>query len=112
MQTTFPRLLLEHARQRPDAPALREKVYGIWQTTSWAQLAVLVREIAGGLAAAGLKRDDHLVVVGDNRPRLAATMLATQALGAVPIPLYQDAVAAEFAYPINNAEVAFAVVED
>ncbi len=112
MQTTFPRLLLEHARQRPDAPALREKVYGIWQTTSWSQLAALVREIAGGLAAAGLKRDDHLVVVGDNRPRLAATMLATQALGAVPIPLYQDAVAAEFAYPINNAEVAFAVVED
>ncbi len=39
-------------------------------------------------------------------------MLAAQALGAVPIPLYQDAVAAEFVFPINNAEVAFAVVED
>lgn len=112
MQTTFARLLLDHARQRPDAPALREKVYGIWQTLSWAQLAQLVRELAGGLAAAGLKRDDHLVVIGDNRPRLYATMLAAQALGAVPIPLYQDAAATEFAFPINNAEVAFAVVED
>jgi len=30
----------------------------------------------------------------------------------VPIPLYQDAAAAEFTFPINNAEVAFAVVED
>ena len=39
-------------------------------------------------------------------------MLAAQSLGAVPIPLYQDAVAAEFVFPINNAEVAFAVVED
>ena len=39
-------------------------------------------------------------------------MLAAQALGAVPIPLYQDAVAAEFVFPINNAEVAFAIVED
>ncbi|MBX3603962.1 MAG: AMP-binding protein [Piscinibacter sp.] len=112
MQTTFPRLLLEHARQRPDAPALREKVYGIWQTLTWAQLAQLVRELAGGLAAAGLKRDDHLVVIGDNRPRLYATMLAAQALGAVPIPLYQDAAAAEFTFPINNADVRFAVVED
>ncbi|MCX7668696.1 MAG: AMP-binding protein, partial [Anaerolineae bacterium] len=74
--------------------------------------ATLVRHLAGGLAQAGLQRGEHLVVVGENRPRLYATMLAAQSLGAVPVPLYQDAVAAEFVYPINNAEVAFAVVED
>ncbi|WP_418316817.1 AMP-dependent synthetase/ligase [Piscinibacter sakaiensis] len=112
MQMDFPRLLLKHAEERPDAPAMREKVYGIWQTMSWSALATLVREIAGGLAAAGLKRDDHIVVVGDNRPRLYASMLAAQSLGAVPIPLYQDAAAAEFAFPINNADVAMAIVED
>ena len=112
MQTTFPRLLLEHAQRRPGAPALREKVYGIWQTLSWSQLAELVRELAGGLAAAGLVRGQHLVVIGDNRPRLYATMLAAQSLGAVPIPLYQDAAGAEMVFPIVNAEVAFAVVED
>lgn len=112
MQTTFPRLMLEHAAKRPDAPALREKVYGIWQTLTWAGLAALVRDLAGGLAAAGLQRDDHVVVVGDNRPRLYASMLAVQSLGAVPIPLYQDAAAAEFVFPIVNADVAFAIVED
>lgn len=112
MQTTFPRLMFDHAQRRPDAPALREKVYGIWQTLTWAQLAALVREIAGGFAAAGLQRGQHIVVVGDNRPRLSATMLAAQSLGAVPIPLYQDAAATEFVFPIVNAEVAFAVVED
>jgi long-chain acyl-CoA synthetase len=110
--TTFPRLMLEHAAQRPDAPALREKEFGIWQTLSWAQLATLVRELAGGLAAAGLQRGQHLVVVGENRPRLYAAMLAAQSLGAIPVPLYQDAVAGEFVFPIVNAEVAFAVVED
>lgn len=112
MQTTFPRLMLEHAAKRPTAPALREKVYGIWQTLTWAELAQLVRDLAGGFAAAGLKRDDHVVVVGDNRPRLYASMLAAQTLGAVPIPLYQDAAAAEFVFPIVNADVGFAVVED
>ena len=112
MQTTFPRRLLEHARARPEATALREKSYGIWQTTTWAQLAELVRRLACGLAEAGLRRGDHVVVVGDNRPRLYASMLAAQALGAVPIPLYQDAAATEFAFPIHNAEVAFAVVEN
>ncbi|MCB2021443.1 MAG: AMP-binding protein, partial [Burkholderiaceae bacterium] len=112
MQTTFPRSMLAHAKARPTAAALRVKEYGIWQTMTWAELADLVRDMACGLAAAGLKRDDHMVVVGENRPRLYASMLAAQALGAVPIPLYQDAVAAEFTFPINNAEVAFAVVED
>ena len=112
MQTTFPRLMLDHAAQRPDAPALREKVYGIWQTTTWAELALLVRRLACGLAHAGLQRGDHVVVVGENRPRIYATMLAAQSLGAVPVPLYQDAAATEYAFPINNAEVGYAIVED
>jgi len=110
--TTFPRLLLDHAARRPDAPALREKAFGVWQTLSWAQLAALVQDLALGLAAAGLKRGEHLVVIGENRPRLYASMLAAQALGAVPVPLYQDAAAAEYVFPLNNAEIAFAVVED
>lgn len=112
MQTTFVRLMLDHAARRPDAPALREKEYGIWQTTSWAQLAKLVRRMACGLAQAGLQRGQHVIVVGDNRPRLSAAMLAVQALGGVPVPLYQDAVVAEYAFPVQNAEVAFAIVED
>ncbi len=112
MQTTFPRLMLDHAKQRPQAAALREKVYGIWQTTTWAALAQEVRALACGLAAAGMKRDDHAVVVGENRPRLYATMLAIQSLGAVPVPLYQDAAVTEYVFPINNADVKFAIVED
>jgi long-chain acyl-CoA synthetase len=109
---TFPQTMLAHAKARPDAPALREKSFGIWQTLSWGQLAQLVRHLACGLAEAGLKRGEHVVVVGENRPRLYASMLAAQSLGAIPVPLYQDAVAGEFVFPINNAEVRFAIVED
>ena len=112
MLTTFPRLLLEHAAKRPDAPALREKEYGIWQTLSWSALAAMVHDLAGGLAAAGLQRGQHVVVVGANRPRLCAAMLAAQSLGAIAVPLYQDAAGAEFVFPLGNAEVAFALVED
>ncbi len=109
---TFPQQLLRHAAERPQAPALRIKEYGIWQTTSWQALATMVREMTGGLAEAGLQRGEHVVVIGENRPRLYAAMLATQALGGIPVPLYQDAVAAEFVFPIQNAEVRFAIVED
>ncbi|MBA4255538.1 MAG: long-chain fatty acid--CoA ligase [Polaromonas sp.] len=112
MRTTFPQLLLDHAAKRPSAAAMREKEYGIWQTTTWADMLELVTHMACGLHQAGLKRHEHMVVVGANRPRLYATMLAAQALGAIPVPLYQDAVANECVFPINNAEVRFAVVED
>ena len=112
MQTTFPRLLVHHAAQRPSASAMREKEYGIWQTLSWAGLAHVVQQLACGLHQAGLRRGEHMVVVGANRPRLYATMLAVQSLGAIPIPLYQDAASAECVFPINNAEVRFAFAED
>ncbi len=112
MQTTFPRLLLKHAAERPGAAAMREKEYGIWQAHSWAGMAQLVERIACGLHGAGLQRGEHMVIIGANRPRLYATMLAAQSLGAIPIPLYQDAVGAECVYPINNADVRFALVED
>uniref|UniRef100_UPI002FC917CF AMP-dependent synthetase/ligase n=1 Tax=Ramlibacter sp. TaxID=1917967 RepID=UPI002FC917CF len=112
METTFPRLLLQHAAHRPGAAAMREKEYGIWQALSWADLARMVDHLACGLHQAGLRRGEHMVVVGANRPRLYATMLAAQALGAIPIPLYQDAASAECVFPINNAEVRFAMAED
>ncbi len=112
MQTTFPRLLLSHANQRPQDTAMREKEYGIWQSTSWADMAAMVEHLACGLHQAGLRRGEHMVVIGANRPRLYATMLAVQALGAVPIALYQDAAAPECIFPLNNAEVRFAFAED
>jgi len=112
MNTTFPRLLLDHAARRPQATALREKEYGIWQSLTWQALAEMVKGLACGLHQSGLQRGEHVIVVGANRPRLYASMLAVQSLGAIPVPLYQDAVATEYVFPINNAEVRFAVVEN
>ena len=112
MQTTFPQLLLQHASQRPTAAAMREKEYGIWQSLSWSDLAAMVEHLAAGLHQAGLQKGEHMVVVGANRPRLYATMLAVQSLGAIPVPLYQDAAALECVFPLNNADVRFAFAED
>ena len=109
---TFPRLLLHHARVRPDHPATREKDLGIWQTWTWRQVADEVCAIACGLAAQGFRRGMHLAIVGDNRPRLYWAMIAAEALGGVPVPMYQDAPAVEFAYVLNDAEIDYVLVED
>ena len=109
---TFPRLLMNHAKVRPTRPAMREKSYGIWQTYTWAEVAANVRAIACGLAELGFKRGDRLAVIGDNRPRLYWSVAACQCLGGIPVMLYQDAVAEEMTYVMQDAEIRFAVVED
>ncbi len=109
---TFPRLLLQHAQARPHLPAFREKDLGIWQTWDWQQAAAEVRALACGLAALGFRRGMNLAIIGDNRPRLYWAMAAAQCLGGVAVPLYQDAPAADMAYVLDNAEIAFAIAED
>src|SRR5205085_12448298 len=109
---TFPRFMLQPAQGRPNSPAVREKDLGIWQTWTWAQAAAEVRALACGLAAQGFKRGANLAIIGDNRPRLHWSMTAPPALGGAPVPLYQAAVAQELLYVIDNAELAYAIVED
>lgn len=112
MATTFPRLLQRHAAERPRAPALREKEYGIWQTWSWQRALDDVRHMALGLAALGFAAGENLAIVGDNRPRLYLMFLAAQSLRGVPVPLYQDAVAAEMGHVLRQTEARFAYAED
>ncbi|PZQ72200.1 MAG: long-chain fatty acid--CoA ligase [Variovorax paradoxus] len=109
---TFPRLLLAHAKQQPDAPAVREKDLGIWQTWTWTQAATEVREIACGLASLGFEAGHNLAIVGANRPHLYFAVIAAQCLRGVPVPLYQDAVASEMVFMLDDAAVEFVVVED
>jgi len=110
--STFPRLLLHHAQARPGHPATREKYLGIWQTWAWSQVAEEVRAMACGLAEMGFKRGDNLAIIGDNRPRLYWAMYAAQCLGGVPVPLYQDAIASEMVFVLQDAGIKFAIVED
>ena len=109
---TYPRLLLKHARVRADRTAMREKDLGIWQSWTWQQAAGEVRRLACGLAALGFRRGMNLAVIGDNRPRLYWAFAATQSLGGVPVPIYQDSIAEEMRYVLDNAQIEFAIVED
>ncbi|OUL98283.1 AMP-dependent synthetase/ligase [Variovorax sp. JS1663] len=109
---TFPRLLLAHAQHQPDAPAVREKDLGIWQTWTWSAAAREVREIACGLASLGFQPGHNLAIVGANRPHLYLAVVAAQSLRGVPVPLYQDAVAGEMVFMLEDAAIDFVIAED
>lgn len=109
---TLPELLRGHARQRGDSPALREKKRGIWRTMSWRDMATEAAALAVALSARGLRRGAHVAFIGDNRPRLYTAVAAAQWLGAVAVPLYQDASADEMAPLLQSAGVTHVFAEN
>ena len=109
---TFPKLVRLNARRFGSKVAIREKDLGIWRAYTWAQYFEEARLIALGLASLGFARGDRVAIVGDNRPRLYWAVAAVQALGGVPVPIYQDSVEKEMEYIVDHAEARFAVVED
>ena len=109
---TFPKYLLLNARRFADRPAMRWKDYGIWQSWTWAEQKDEIRAFALGLQESGIRHGDKVAVVGANRPRLYWSICALQSIGAVPVPVYADAVAEEMAYVLDHAGVVCAVVQD
>jgi len=109
---TFPKLLIRNAHLYGARPAMRHKDLGIWQTWTWSQVLDVVRAYAVGLHRLGVKRGETIAIVGGNRPKLYWSVMAAQMLGAIPVPVYADAVADELAYVLAHAEVRFAAVED
>jgi long-chain acyl-CoA synthetase len=109
---TFPKLVRANAQAMPGKVAIREKDLGIWQSSTWGDYDAQARRIALGLASLGFARGDKVAIVGDNRPELYWSLTASQILGGVPVPLYQDSIEKELAYIVDHAEARFAVVED
>lgn len=109
---TIPRLVAHHAQNSPDAAAFREKEFGIWQSWTWRQTAAEIDALALGFLDIGVNAGDHIAIIGRNRPYLYWAMVAAQSVGAIPVPLYQDAVAEEMAYVLEHCSARFIVAQD
>lgn len=109
---SIPALLARNARLHGGRAAYREKEFGIWQSWTWAEAALEIRHIALGLMILGINRGDHVAIIGRNRPSLYWSMVAAQMCGAVPVPLYQDAVAEEMAYVLDHCGARFVIAGD
>ncbi len=109
---TMPRLLARNAKAYANTPAYREKEYGIWQSWTWGQTSEEIHALALGFLILGVKPGDHIAIIGRNRPYFYWAMVAAQSVGAVPVPLYRDAVAEEMAYVLDHCSARFVIAED
>jgi long-chain acyl-CoA synthetase len=109
---SIPALLARNAQRFGMQTAYREKEFGIWQSWTWRETEAEVRAMALGFLALGMARGDYVAIIGRNRPALYWAMVAAQSVGAIPVPLYQDAVAEEMAYVLEHCGARFVVCGD
>ncbi|MFV0358209.1 AMP-binding protein [Tropicimonas sp.] len=109
---SVPALLRRNAQVFGSRPAYREKEYGIWQSWTWSEAAQEIEWLALGFLALGIARGDRVAVIGRNRPALYWSMVAAQMCGAIPVPLYQEAVTEEMAYVLEQCGARFVVGGD
>jgi long-chain acyl-CoA synthetase len=109
---TYPKMLRLNAREFGQDIALREKDLGLWKPFTWNDYHTRVRDFALGLVELGLKRDDVIGIIGDNRPDWVAAEIATHAIGALSLGLYRDVLDEEAAYLLNYGEAKLVFAED
>ena len=109
---TYPKMLRLNAREFGDEIALREKDLGLWKPFTWSGYQNRVRDFALGMVELGLKRDDVIGIIGDNRPDWVAAEIATHALRALSLGLYRDVLDEEAAYLLNYGEAKLVFAED
>ena len=107
-----PALLLGHARERPDAPAIREKRLGRWQELSWSEYAQRVARAAHGLRGLGVEPGDRVAIHGENRPEWVIADLAMQGIGGVTVGIYPTSPAAEVEYLLGHSDSVVLIAED
>ncbi|MEU1994445.1 fatty acid--CoA ligase FadD11 [Nocardia gamkensis] len=106
---TLPAAFQYNATVDPDAIALRSP--GDAATLTWREYAALVRRIAAGLSALGVRRGDTVASMMSNRIDFYPLEVGAQHLGATSFSVYNTAAPEQIAYVLGNAGVRLVMCE-
>ncbi|HVR54127.1 MAG TPA: AMP-binding protein, partial [Pseudorhodoferax sp.] len=105
-------MLREQAQRQPDAIAIRQKDFGIWQPLSWAGYLRRASHVGLGLASLGLGAGSHVGVLSENRIEWVLAQMGAGLVGAVTVGVYPTSPTNEVAYVLGHADVELVVCED
>ncbi|MBL8340759.1 MAG: AMP-binding protein [Rubrivivax sp.] len=109
---TLPLQLRHWAQVRPEAVALRQKDFGIWEPVTWAQYEQAARHFGLGLVKLGLPEGGHCAVISENRKEWVFAQLGCGLVGAVTVGVYPTSPAPEVEYLLHASDAVVVVCED
>lgn len=103
--------LIQHQlKSHPLEVAAACKENGVWKTYSTQDLKNIADDISYGLMAHGIKRNDKVAIISNNRPEWNFTDLGILQTGAVDVPIYPTISAHDLKFILEDAEVKFIFV--
>ncbi|MBU2513342.1 long-chain fatty acid--CoA ligase [bacterium] len=110
--TTIPALFRHRVKTLGNKVALREKNFGIWESTSWNKYGEKAREIGMGLLSLGLKRGDVCSILSENNKEWFFTDMGILCAGGVTSGVYTTDSAKQLEYLINDSKSRFLFLEN
>jgi len=105
-------MVRERSLSSPDAVAMRDKDFGIWQERTWSDLWDEIVTAAHGLLALGVERGDVISIHSEDRPEWVIVDLAAVAIRAMSTGLYPTNPVAEVQYLVNDSGARIHLAED
>jgi long-chain acyl-CoA synthetase len=109
---TLPAMLAHQVATRGDRLAIRYKEHGIWHRVTWSQYGAAVDKVAAALLAFGLRAQENVAVIGDNRPEWLYCHLGIQTAGGVTVGVYPTSAPEQIRYLLNHSEARLIFVEN
>ena len=104
---TIPELykyLTEEFGPKKGGHAIQRKVENVYKGISYKELKEETDAFAYGLSALGLKRNDCVSLISENRPEWVYADFAMQMLGIINVPLYPSLTSDSIEYVLNDSE--------
>ena len=96
----------------PQADAFAAKVNGQWKKYSTGDIIEQANKVSLALLKLGVKPDDKIAIVSNNRPEWNITDIGMLQIGAVNVPVYPTISEHEYKFIFNDAEIKYAFVSD
>ena len=109
---TVAALVRDRAAAMPNAVAMREKDFGIWQEITWGDFWEQVDLAAHGLMALGLEVGDRVSIHSEDRPEWVILDIAAVAARGITVGLYPTNPAAEVEYLLSDSGSKIHLAED
>ncbi|HRY37831.1 MAG TPA: AMP-binding protein [Smithellaceae bacterium] len=109
---TLPKALLNIVEKQPNRIAMRRKDYGIWHDITWTEYLENVKHVTCGLHALGVKYQEHVAIIGENRPEWLYSALGIVCAGGAWVGVYTTNPVAECEYVVGHSDAVVYICED
>jgi len=109
---TLPKALIQMTGMAPERVAMRRKELGIWHDIRWSEYLKKVKEVALGLHKLGVRKEDHVAIIGENRPEWLYSALGAMSAGATFVGIYSTNPVTECEYVVGHAGAVVYICED